>query len=306
MESRDIPSPVLLTGATGFVGSHILHRLLAQGYHVHALVRKPRTLNPPHPHITEFVGSVTDPASLRLAATGCASAIHLVGIIDEKHSTFEEIHVAGTRNVLDALKKNGDVEKYVHMSALGTRPAAASRYHQTKWQAEEAVRESGLPYTIFRPSLIFGRGGEFSQMLKDWSLGKSPPYFFMPFFGQGLLGQSNANRLQPMHIENVVSVFIDALTNPVTLNKTYDIAGPDTFSWRELLTTASRIFRGTPKIAIGIPAWYAKLLASLPLPLPFNKDQVIMSQEDNTADIAPMLRDFPELTLKRFAETLEA
>jgi len=294
------PAKVLLTGATGFVGSHVLALLRQHGYDVHALVRKPGSVQ----NATEFVGSLDQPASIERAAAGCSAAIHLVGIIAEKNGqTFHSVHTLGTINVLNACKTAG-VKRYIHMSALGTRPNAASAYHQTKWAAEQAVHDSGLAFTIFRPSLIHGPRGEFTAMLKNWSLGKAPPFIFMPFFGEGLLGQSNSFRIQPVHISDVAHVFVEALAKPATIGQTYNVAGPTKLTWREMLTIASEKFRGRRKIAIGIPAWYAKLIASLPLPLPFNKDQVLMSQEDNTCDITPLLKDFPELKLKDFAATL--
>ena len=297
-------SPIFLTGATGFVGHHILTELLRRGYTVHALVRKTEGFRT-HPQLRVFTGSILEPATLEPAIAGCRSIIHLVGIIDEKHETFERIHIEGTRNVLEAAQIAGTVKRWVHMSALGTRPNAVSRYHQSKWAAEELVRNSIFPYVIFRPSLIHGPRGEFTRMLRDWSIGKIPPFFFMPFFGSGFFGQSNPHLIQPMHVADVVWLFAEALTNPAASNKIYSIAGPDLMSWREMLRIASTHFRGKPKLTLGIPAWKAKLLASLPLPLPFNMDQVIMSQEDNTAALGPVQHDFPLLTLHRFVATLE-
>src|SRR5206468_12073467 len=102
------------------------------------------------------VGDVLDASSLEGALTGMAAVIHLVGIISEVgRSTFENVHTRGTQDMVAAAQRSG-VKRFLQMSALGTRPKAASRYHQTKWAAEEAVRRSGLDFTIFRPSLIYG------------------------------------------------------------------------------------------------------------------------------------------------------
>src|SRR5438309_11549323 len=108
------------------------------------------------------------PYCLAQGMAGCDAVIHLVGIIREHPSigaTFERVHTKGTINVLEAAATVG-ARRYVHMSALGTRVGAHSRYQRTKWAAEEAVRASPIPWTIFRPSVIYGRGAGFVSMLE--------------------------------------------------------------------------------------------------------------------------------------------
>ena len=134
---------VALTGATGFVGQSVVKALLAKGYTVRALTRGPGRLPTDNPRLVPVTGSLRDAASLSELMSGADSVVHLVGIIMEKPSagrTFEAVHHQGTRAVLEAAKAGG-VKRYVHMSALGTRPDAVSNYHRTKWLAEEAVRK---------------------------------------------------------------------------------------------------------------------------------------------------------------------
>ena len=101
-------------------------------------------------------GNIHDPASLRTAMQGVDAAIHLVGIIGElSRNTFDRVHMEGTRNVVKAAQDAG-VSRFIQMSALGSRPDAVSRYHRSKWAAEEIVRQSGLAFTIFRPSIVYG------------------------------------------------------------------------------------------------------------------------------------------------------
>src|SRR4051812_26219162 len=158
---------VFVTGGTGFVGRHIVARLLQDGHHVRALVRKPGSLRAQELSRAgaELIeGDVADGSGLS-AVDGCDAAIHLVGIIVEReNNTFERAHYVGARNVAEAAWHAG-VQRLVHMSALGTRPKARSEYHRTKWMGEQAVRSSGAPYTILRPSLIFGADGEFVQQM---------------------------------------------------------------------------------------------------------------------------------------------
>ncbi|MEI7766603.1 MAG: NAD(P)H-binding protein [Phycisphaerae bacterium] len=300
----DTPMQVCVTGASGFVGGYVLEALRARGFTVRALVRRAGRLTP-RTGLTEVVGSLDDPASLAAAVAGCGAVVHLVGIIAQQPgATFTQVHIEGVRNLLAAATGAG-VRRWVHMSALGTRAHAVAEYHRTKWAGEELVRATALDWTIFRPSLILGPGGEFAHMLKAWSLGTAPPYLFMPFFGAGFWGQSNANGLQPVYAGDVAEAFTRALVTPASIGQTYDLGGPEVVTWRQLHAAASLAFRGRHKLTLGIPAWYARLLLALGLPgLPFNADQVQMSQEPNCGNRAPLTRDFPDLHLMPLAEIL--
>ena len=109
------------------------------------------------------------------------AVIHLVGIISEVgRSTFEDIHISGTRNIVMTAQKAG-IKRFVHMSALGARPNSVSRYHQSKWTAEEIVRGSGLDYTLFRPSIIYGPGDHFVNLFAR--MARFSPV--LPVMGQG-------------------------------------------------------------------------------------------------------------------------
>src|SRR5262249_9729506 len=134
---------VFLTGATGFVGGHVLERLLADGHAVRALVREPQKAKLPVTNQIEVVqGNVVEGTGLDSALKNCDAVIHLVGIIVESgKATFERVHHLGTRNVVDAARHN-NVRRFVHMSALGARAQSVSPYQTTKWKGEEAVRKS--------------------------------------------------------------------------------------------------------------------------------------------------------------------
>ena len=149
---------IVVTGATGFVGQEVVRRARADGHPVRAVVRdttRARWLARDF-GVELFRGDVLFAPSLEGSMQAAQCVIHLVGIINEwRENTFERVHTQATMNVTDAAKKAG-VKRYIHMSALGTRPGARSRYHRTKWAAEEYVRQSGLAWTVFRPSLIYG------------------------------------------------------------------------------------------------------------------------------------------------------
>jgi NADH dehydrogenase len=159
---------ILVTGGTGFVGTHLIRRLRKENIPVRAMVRDPdKALLLKDLGVELVAGDVSDRASLEKAARGVRRVVHLVGIIQEGPGvTFQGMHVDGTRNVVDASKRAG-VHHFFYQSALGTRPGARSLYHQTKWLAEELVRTSGIPFTILRPSLIYGPGDQFTIRLSE-------------------------------------------------------------------------------------------------------------------------------------------
>lgn len=297
---------VFVTGGSGFVGSAVIDELLSRRYHVNALVHR-RTLE--RTDVQSIPGGLFNERALDDGIRGCDAVIHLVGIIMERPSkgiTFERMHIEGTRRIVDAAKRNS-VNRYVHMSALGTRPNAISDYHRTKHQAEEYVRGSGLDWTIFRPSFIHGPQGEFMQMQAKWARRKAPPFLFMPYFGAGAFGRGGAGQLQPVYVGDVARAFVDALEKPNTIGEIYPIGGPDVVSWPRMHHIVSEAIVGKKRPAVAIPVWKAKLLTRI-MPgalLPFNRDQVIMSQEENTCDISKFVDDF-DWTPRRFEESVRA
>jgi NADH dehydrogenase len=129
----------------------------------------------------------------------------------------------------------------------------------------------------------------------------------MPYFGRGMLGLGGAGQLQPVYVEDVARAFVEAIDNPRTAGQTYDLGGSERLSWPELHETSARAITGRRRAIIAMPAWKALLLTRL-VPgslLPFNRDQVIMSQEDNTCDLSAFETDFGWRP-RGFRETLGA
>lgn len=289
-----MPTGVFLTGGSGFVGSAVIAELLAQGHSINALTHRV-SLPAGNPNLREIHGELFDSSVLDQGMSGCDAAIHLVGIIMEKPSqgiTFERMHFEATRQMVDAARRN-KVRRYIHMSALGTRPDAVSEYHRTKWKAEQYVRDSGLNWTIFRPSLIHGPGG-FMAMEARWAKKSAPPFVAMPYFGKGLFGLGGAGLLQPVYVKDVARAFVQAIDTPASILKTFELAGPERFTWPQFHAAAAQEIVGKRRLAAPLPAWFAKLLASAGLGplLNFSRDQVVMSQEDNVGDPVPFETDF--------------
>jgi len=157
---------VCITGGTGFVGRHIAHELCSRGLKVKCVVRPISDLMPlVGLNIETCQGEVTDVTSLEKALQNVGTVVHLVAIIREtKEATFEMINLGGTKNLLHAAKRMG-VKKFIYMSNLGAGPDRRFPLLYTKWQAEEEVRNSGIDFVILRPSVIFGRGDGFINVL---------------------------------------------------------------------------------------------------------------------------------------------
>lgn len=276
---------ILVTGATGFVGSHLVKRMRQEGLKVRAVTRTPAKAQSLADLGVEVVpGEIADPASLEAAAQGCDRVIHLVGIIQEGRGfTFRSVHVEGTQNVLDAAKKAG-IGHFVYQSAVGSREGAKSEYHRTKWEAENLVRAGGIPYTILRPSLIYGPGDLFTIRISEM-IKVSP---VLPVIGTG------RSKVQPIFIDDVVECIRKIVTGESFLNKIYEIGGPDELTYEEV-TKAIAAAMGVDRPVVHMPLFFMRTMAMvaeaiLPKP-PVTTDQLIMLQEDNVCS----LRDIREV-----------
>ena len=275
---------IFLTGATGFVGGEMLRRVLAAGHTARCLVRPgSESRLPIEKNIEVRLGDVLDSSSLSGSLENCDAVINLVGIIREfpgKGITFKKLHTEATRNLVAAAEEQG-VRRYLQMSANGTRGNAASTYHQTKWLAEEAVRASQLEWTIFRPSLIFGPGDEFVNMLADL-IRKAP---LVPVIGDGQY------RMAPVAVEDVAAAFVTSLEQEQCIGQTYPLCGPQDFSYNEILDLVAETLGKKPLRKLHQPVCLMKpiisLLQGIPQ-FPITQTQLTMLLEGNTCDAAAL------------------
>ena len=277
---------VFVTGATGFVGRTVIQALRAEGYVVRCLVRRGSERDLRGVGAIERVeGDVLSPQTLEEGMAGCDAVVHLVGIIREHvptNTTFYRVHVQGTGNVVAAAASVG-VRRYIHMSALGAREGARSRYHQTKWAAEEAVHACSLPWTIVRPSVIYGRGDGFVSLLV-WVVRRLP---VVPLIVGG--------RLQPVPVEQVAQGVARALSRPSAVKQTYEVGGPDRVTLGELVDLIGKVLGRRRILKFNVPrgvVWAAtRVLHRLPF-FPLTPDQLLMLEEDNVCDPAPFFSTF--------------
>lgn len=298
------PLRVLLTGASGFVGSEVLRRLVTVGHTAVCLVRDPDKLASRSHHlepkrVIARRGDVFDAKSIGEAARGAQAVIHLVGIIRPARGgqTFQRVHVQGTRNVVEQSHSAG-VQRFVHMSALGTRPQAASQYHRSKWAAEQIVRSSGLAWTIFRPSVICGPQGDFLRMMKRFARPPIRPGYELLHLGMPYFGRGQA-RLQPISVRDVAECLVRCLGLAETVGQTYELGGPEVFTWKQFYEVCALAICGRRRRQIRVPVFAARLLARtvmktplVPALLRFGTDEVLMSQEDSICDVGRIEQTF--------------
>jgi NADH dehydrogenase len=279
---------IFVTGATGFVGKRLVRTLLAHGFLVRCLVRPGSEADLKGFEAIERVpGDVLAPQELVPSVEGCAAVVHLVGIIREHPAggvTFRRLHTEATANMLGVAREAG-VKRYIQMSALGTRPGASSQYHRTKWEAEETVRQSGRDWTIFRPSMIFGRGDAFVSVLARM-IARLPA---VPVLGDGRY------RLQPVAVEHVAEGFARALRSPVSVGQTYEVAGPVAYPFVEILDRIGAALGRARVRKIHSPMGLVKLATQLLQVVPFyplTMDQITMLEEESVTDPTRFYADF--------------
>lgn len=282
---------LLITGATGYIGRHLVARLVDEGTRPRCLVRDPgRAAQVLPADKVDFVqGDTLNAASLAAAVKGVDTIIHAAFMTaDRKQSPgnhYTETNVGGTAKLIDAAKAAG-VQRMIEIGGLGTKPDKPGSYMQGRYLAEQMLMESGLDWTIIRPSVLFGKGAPFIKGLVD--LIRSAPV--VPLIGGGKV------MFQPIYVEDVVTVIIKVLEEPErTEGKIYTLGGPGYYTFTGILnellkaTKTSRVKVYAPMSLIGIGA--AVMEAALPKP-PLTKAALTLFSFDNITDLNSVERDF--------------
>jgi uncharacterized protein YbjT (DUF2867 family) len=278
---------ILVTGASGFVGGHVVQALRAEGRDVRCLVRdrtKAQRLEALGCELAE--GDLTRPETLHPAVAGCDAIVHLVAIRQGKPQEFQRVMIDGTRSLLTAAKAAG-VGRFVHMSALGTSEATKDLvpYFGAKWAMEQDVKASGFPYVIFRPSFIFAKDGGILPTFAK--LAKLMPV--TPIMGSG------TQRIQPIWADDVAAYFAKAVDLDSAANRTFELGGPEAVTWNEFwerLKAARGISRPSVHMPMGLMRLNAVVTERLPGDIPLTRDLLKMLEagdnvvtDSNAADI---------------------
>jgi len=220
---------LLLTGATGVVGSALLPRLTAAREPVRCLVRDPRGLGPERVRVQIALGDLSDPPSFRNALRGVRTVVHLAAAIrDQPHGSIEELNGIATWRMVEAAERAG-VERFVFFSALSASAHNRTRFLRAKALAEEAVRGSSIAHTVFAPSIIYAPGDPYLTLLNRLAL-----LPVMPLSGAGRA------QYQPIWAHDVAECLMAALEAGANADERYELAGPETLSYQEIVELALR------------------------------------------------------------------
>jgi NADH dehydrogenase len=245
---------IVVTGANGFVGRHVVSRLAQAGYTLRAVVRDRSRYSPP-PEVAVAEADLVRAESLTGALEGAGTVIHCAAItanLKEPYpGAYQKVNGLGTENLAVAAKAAG-VRRLVVISGLGTRPAAAGTYMATRWALEEAVRNSGIPHVILQPSVQFGDGAEFVTALAR--LIRTSPV--VPALGGG------RTRFQPIWIEDVVTCVERSISDDALLNRAHAIGGSEYLTFKEILQAIAEAM-GKRRMILPLPMPLARLQARL-------------------------------------------
>src|SRR5271155_521759 len=226
---------LLLTGATGLVGSAVLRRLVAEGDDVRCLVRNPRRLGAQRVRVQIALGDLADPPSFRNALRGVQTVVHLAASIrDQPRGSIEELNGIATWRMVEAAQRQG-VERFVFFSALGASTHHRTRCLRAKALAEQAVREADVRSIVFAPSIVYAPGDPWLTLLERLALLPG-----MPVSGRGRAA------FQPIWAEDVAACVVAALRTDNSgrsdgvRHERYELAGPETLSHTEIVRTLLR------------------------------------------------------------------
>ncbi len=285
-------STILVTGASGFVGSWTLPALLADGHRVIALSHAPAAAElvverlPAgwRERVESRAGDVTKPETLPAALAGVDAVVHLVALPTDRNggADLRLVNTEGTRAVVEAMKTAG-VRRLIHMGAMGVTDDPTLHYASSKAKAEAIVGSSGLDWTILKPSLQFGAGDGFFNIVADLAR-LSPGVIPVPGNGR--------SRFQPIHVGDVACVVVKAIGDASTVGASFELGGPRYWTYREI-TAEVLSAMGKRRVIVPMPVPLIGLVAGasefLHLPFPVATDQLRQLKLDNIGalDVIP-------------------
>jgi len=270
------PTPIAcVIGGSGFIGRYIVKRLATRGYIVRVAVRDPEAAQFLKPmgtigQIVPLYAPITDPDHLTRAIKGADVVINLVGILAESHKgDFQRLQAEATGQAAEIAAKSG-VKHYIHVSALGADAASDSCYAKSKAEGEARVRAAFPTATILRPSIVFGPEDQFFNRFAAFAT-ISP---VLPLI-------KGATKFQPVFVGDVADAALAAIQSPKAEGQTYELTGPDTLTFKEILqyilTTT-----GHPRKLLALPSAIATLIAKMPFS-GLTTDQLKLLAHDNIA-----------------------
>ena len=277
---------IAVVGATGFVGSHLVPHLVASGQRVIAISRDGRRLPEWTDDVEARAADITTD-DLEVALAGADAVVHLAAIPRETGGRrFDDVNVRGTQRVVAAAERIG-VRRFVHLSVLGVADDPKLAYLYSKWRGEDAVRASGLEWVVLRPSLMFGIGDGFFNLVKTTLRWWSPGVVAIP-------GKGDA-RFQPLSVDDLAIAVERSLTDAGSARTIYELGGPAYLSYREIVDGVMRV-TGMRRLPVGVPIPLISALTSVTdrvLPIfPVSHDQIASLQRPNYTELDAFERHF--------------
>ena len=280
---------IAVFGGSGFVGDYIISELLNNKYIPYVLARygsksKIKRYN----ECKIITGDIDNDTAVEQTMMNCEAVIYNIGIIREFKSneiSFEKLHFEGLKKCVDQAKKF-NIKRFILMSANGSKSKGTS-YQRTKYKAEEYLKKTGLNWTIFQPSLIFGESlnkQEFCKQLKENMLSLPFP---APLFYDGLVPfNAGEFKMSPIHVSDVAKIFVKSINMKESIKKTFTLGGKD-YSWKEIIKKIAIASDKEDKLFIPAPVFPIKILASFFDQFkwfPISREQLTMLLESNTCD----------------------
>lgn len=286
---------ILLTGASGFVGSHTLPALIDAGHHVRALVRTDAAtakvlarLTPRQQAGVSFAkGDVTEADTLPAAVRGTDVVVHLVAIARDWSGgkDLERINTGGTTNVLAAMQAEG-IKRLIHLGAMGVKDDPNLHYSRSKARAEAAVAASGLEWTTLKPSLMWGERDGFFNVIA--SLVRTAP-------GVVPIPAGQRSRFQPLDVDDLARVIVQAVERPETTGHAFDLGGPEFWTYEQMVRevlTAMGARRAVLPMPLSLIKMVARTAEAIHLPFPVASDQLRQLASDNASELDVVQRDW--------------
>ena len=279
-------STIAVIGATGFVGSHLVPHLVKAGHRVIAVSRHGRRSPEWTDGVDARAGDVTA-QNLDAAIQGADAVVHLVAIARESGGqSFEKINVEGTQRAVEAAERAG-VKRFVHLSAMGVTDDPKLGYLYSKWRGEQAVRDSSLDWVVLRPSLLFGKGDGFFNLVKTTLKWWSPGVVVIP-------GKGDA-RFQPLSVDDLAVGIEQSVTDAGRSKSVYELGGPEWVTYREIVDAVSQT-TGMKRLKLGMPIPLISALTAVTdkvLPIfPVSHDQISSLQRPNYTEPDAFERTF--------------
>ena len=278
---------VAVVGATGFVGSAVVRRLDASGHRVIGISREGRRKAGWGATVEARGADVTTGRGLDVSLRGADAVVHLVAIPREARGRrFDEVNVRGTRRVVAAAEAAG-IRRFVHLSVLGVADDPRLAYLHSKWLGEQAVRQSGLDWVVLRPSLMFGPGDGFFQLVRTTLKWWSPGVVAIPGRGD--------SRFQPLAVDDLARGVELALTDDAHVHQVHELGGPEWVTYRDIVDRVMAA-TGIRRLVLPVPVPLISALTVVTdrvLPVfPVSHDQIASLQRPNSTDLDAFERSF--------------